>query len=523
MRTLIDQGHDPAGQKRERREAPTVQDLIDRYIADHLKKKSAEPARVADEKRMLAEIGRRLGKHTKVVDVHGGDIGEMHRKISESIGRGDKPRLVRANRILAVASKMFSLALVPRAGETLPWRNAVLGNPCKGIERNPEEGRERFFSRSELGAISDALAEYQGVAADCVRLIMLTGCRPAEAMKATWEEFNNEPGYWIKPSAHTKQRKPHRLPLNPPAIELIDRLRKKRKGNNWVFPGDKPGEHLAALWHIWHFVRKKTGLGKDARLYDLRHTFASVGAGGGLGLPIIGRLLGPHPVADDSAIRALCRRPAPRGRREDRQRHHRSGEAGRRSRLHAEGGDEMTGKPIADAVEEVAKRLGITITEAKVKLLDALHAGRVGARWRLHVSGESPMIAKGRWAGADIDVKHDRVVLANGDGMQSVEIDHDYQAWLHAQARPDTLPPAKTDTTLNPRPQNQRDRASQAIAARWPNGLPAQSELPNGVLCAEVIEWIKADCETRGLPLLTPSDDTIERAAREARAARLNR
>ena len=46
------------------------------------------------------------------------------------------------------------------------------------------------------------------------------------------------------------------------------------------------------LWRVWHFVRKETGLGKDARLYDLRHTFASVGAGGGLSLPIIGRLLG---------------------------------------------------------------------------------------------------------------------------------------------------------------------------------------------------------------------------------------
>ena len=30
----------------------------------------------------------------------------------------------------------------------------------------------------------------------------------------------------------------------------------------------------------------------DARLYDLRHTFASIGAGGGLSLAIIGRLLG---------------------------------------------------------------------------------------------------------------------------------------------------------------------------------------------------------------------------------------
>jgi integrase len=181
--------------------------------------------------------------------------------------------------------------LVPRAGETLPWRNAVQGNPCKGIERNHEEAKERFFSQAELTAISDALAKYDGVAADCVRLVMLSGARPSEAMKAQWEEFDKEPGFWIKPSAHVKQRKTHKLPLSPAAIELIDRLRKKRKGK-WLFPGDKLGEHLAALWHVWHFVREEAGLGTDARVYDLRHTFASVGAGGGLSLPIIGRLLG---------------------------------------------------------------------------------------------------------------------------------------------------------------------------------------------------------------------------------------
>jgi hypothetical protein len=66
---------------------------------------------------MLAEIGKHLGKHTKVTDVHAGDIADMHRRISASIGRGGKPRRVRANRILSVASKAFSLALVPRAGE----------------------------------------------------------------------------------------------------------------------------------------------------------------------------------------------------------------------------------------------------------------------------------------------------------------------------------------------------------------------------------------------------------------------
>jgi site-specific recombinase XerD len=49
---------------------------------------------------------------------------------------------------------------------------------------------------------------------------------------------------------------------------------------------------MTTLWHVWHFVRKQAGLGLDARLYDLRHSFASIGAGGGLSLPIIGRLLG---------------------------------------------------------------------------------------------------------------------------------------------------------------------------------------------------------------------------------------
>ena len=286
LRKAIDRGIDPAGDKRERRTAPTVQDLIDRYIADHLPKKSIAGPRVNDEKRVLAEIGEKLGRHTKVAHVHGGDIADMHRRIT---GSG---RPVRANRILAIASKMFSLSLVPLAGETSPWRNAIQGNPCKGIERNHEEGRERFFSQAELTAISDALAKYPGVAADCVRLIMLTGARPSEAMKAQWEEFDREPGYWIKPSAHVKQRKTHKLPLSPAAIELIERLRRKRPRGNWVFPGDKPGEHLAALWHVWHFVREEAGLGKDARAYDLRHSFASVGAGGGLSLPIIGRLLG---------------------------------------------------------------------------------------------------------------------------------------------------------------------------------------------------------------------------------------
>ena len=44
LRRQIDRGHDPGGSKRERRTAPTVQDLVDHYILDHLPKKSRSRA-----------------------------------------------------------------------------------------------------------------------------------------------------------------------------------------------------------------------------------------------------------------------------------------------------------------------------------------------------------------------------------------------------------------------------------------------------------------------------------------------
>jgi hypothetical protein len=149
LRIQIDKGLDPAGDKRERREAPTIRDLIDRYLEDHLPKRTgASIKRVNDVKQMIAEIGRYLGLMTRVADVHHGDIEQMHRKMSERIGARGTPTPVRANRVLSICSKMFTMALLPRAGETLAWRSAALGNPCKGVKRNHEdESRARGDQR----------------------------------------------------------------------------------------------------------------------------------------------------------------------------------------------------------------------------------------------------------------------------------------------------------------------------------------------------------------------------------------
>jgi integrase len=287
LRKRIDLGQDPAVDKREAREAPTVTDLAERYRRDYLPRKALSSRR-ADWAMIGREILPVLGER-KVGDAHHGDMAALHERITAS------GRPVRANRVIAVASKMFALSLKPMPGESEPWRDAAQGNPCRGIIRNPEQGRERFFSTTEMAALSDALTEHQNPAADCLRLIMLTGARPGEAMRATWAEFA-EPGVWNRPSAHTKQRKRHRAPLSPAATELIAELRRKRTDDcEFVFPGRSAGKPIRELRRVWAAVTARAGL-DNALVYTLRHSYASIGAGGGLSLQIIGKLLG-HTVS----------------------------------------------------------------------------------------------------------------------------------------------------------------------------------------------------------------------------------
>lgn len=81
----------------------------------------------------------------------------------------------------------------------------------------------------------------------------------------------------------------------PGRCKLIDKLKRKRTDDGFVFPGRIKGRPLQELRGVWSTVTRAAGL-EGALVYTLRHSFASVGAGGGLSLQIIGKLLG-HTVA----------------------------------------------------------------------------------------------------------------------------------------------------------------------------------------------------------------------------------
>ena len=81
-----------------------------------------------------------------------------------------------ANRTVSCASRLFSLALKPIAGENKPWRDQAQGNPCRGIERNQETAKEKFLSPAEIAAVVEGFdACGHTTAADCLRLILLMG------------------------------------------------------------------------------------------------------------------------------------------------------------------------------------------------------------------------------------------------------------------------------------------------------------------------------------------------------------
>jgi integrase len=273
LKKRIYRGEDPLAAVQAYRDAPKVLELCVRYEEDHLPKKRASSQR--DDRSMIVREILPVLRHLKVAEVTFSDVDGLHRKITK---RG---RPYRADRVVALLSKMFNLAI--RWG----WRS---DNPVKGIERNPEPRRERYLSGAELTALSKVLpAHPDQQAANIIRLLLLTGARRGEVLAAKWDQFDLENGVWTKPGATTKQKTLHRVPLSAPARQLLASLHDEAS-SEFVFPG-RLGGHRVELKADWAEICKKAGI-VNARMHDLRHTYASLLASAGLSLPVIGALLG---------------------------------------------------------------------------------------------------------------------------------------------------------------------------------------------------------------------------------------
>jgi integrase len=310
IKAKLRSGYDPLAEIEDERGAPTVAKLCERFKEEHLPKK--RPATQQDYTRAIERYIEPALKHRKVADVDYSDVDGLHRKVTKEGGP------YRANRVVAILSKMFNLAI--------KWKWCA-ANPAKGIERNPEPKRKRYLDGDELARLAEALNEHKDQpAANIIRMLLFTGARRGEVLGARWDQFNldavDKDGrpkpIWTKPGSETKQKTEHRVPLSAPVLLLLSDIRaaaereakkKRRPVSDFVFPARVGAGHRVEIKKDWADVCKAAGIvtaqtvtsanGKtrtvvkhSARPHDLRHTYASVLASAGLSLPTIGALLG---------------------------------------------------------------------------------------------------------------------------------------------------------------------------------------------------------------------------------------
>jgi integrase len=301
----VEGGADPVAQRKAAREVRTFKAVADDFLASHV-----APKRKA---RTASEYERILGAHVvpalgskRIVDVRRSDLAKLHVKLADSP--------YQANRALALVSAVWNWAA--RYEEV-----AFADNPARAIERYAEAGRERFLTSEELARLGEALREGETIglpysidetkptakhapkadrrritldpfAVAAIRLLILTGARLREILDAQWSLLDLERGVLFLADSKTG-KKP--LYLSAAAQAVLAEL-PRMKGNPHIIAGAREGAPRSDLNKPWRGVRKAAKL-DDVRIHDLRHSFASFGAGASLGLPIIGKLLGHSQAA----------------------------------------------------------------------------------------------------------------------------------------------------------------------------------------------------------------------------------
>ena len=310
-------GADPQAERRAKRDAVTLEELIDKYLVEVAAKK--KPRTLELYNWYLKHLVRAELRAKKAAQVSAADMEKLHRDIGE-----DTP--VTANRALVCLSGVYTFG--GRHGDVPKGLN-----PASGIEKFPESGRERFLSTVELGRLGTVLTAGESVGLKwpprekkskyqrkdenkitilspyvtaAIRLLLFTGCRLREILNLRWTEIDFERGLLLLPDSKTGRRA---VVLNAPAIELLKSL---PGVGDLVIAGDDPKKPRNDLKRPWDLIKLHAEL-EGVRLHDLRHTHASVGAGEGLSLPIIGKLLG-HKHQDTTARYAhLADDPTRRG------------------------------------------------------------------------------------------------------------------------------------------------------------------------------------------------------------------
>jgi integrase len=290
----IADGRDPQKDKKDRRDAETVNQLADRYMTDHASVFKKASSQKSDDDLLRLHIRPSLGIE-RVEAITRRDVSNLHSRMKNTPGA--------ANRTLALLSKMMNLAE--------KWGIRPDGsNPCRHVDKYPERKMQRFLSEQELARLGQVLSEAERTQTEmtsviaAIRLLIFTGARTGEILNLKWDQVDFENAWLNLDDSKTGAKL---IYLAPGALEVLKGI-ERQKNSPWVIQGRDPRKALVNIRKPWGRIRKHANL-DGVRLHDLRHSFASFGAASGLSLPMIGKLLGHSQPATTARYAHLAADP----------------------------------------------------------------------------------------------------------------------------------------------------------------------------------------------------------------------
>ncbi len=285
------EGKDLAAERGAWKGDPTVNDVAERFFAEHVTSKLKPSTAYEYRRQMDSVILPAIGK-LRVTAVKTADIARIHHKLTGT------PIL--SNRIHALLSKVFNAAE--------RWGLRPNGsNPTRGHEKYHEASRERFLSDDELERLGAALDQAEAdlsespVACNAIRFLLVSGWRLTEALSLKWSYLDLKGGIVRLPDTKSGAAT---IDVNPAMAAVLEAMQDHQVlGNPYVFTGKEQGGYLVNLRKPWLRICEKAGI-HGVRLHDLRRTFGTLGAGeAGLTHETIGKVL-RHKQTSTTAIYA---------------------------------------------------------------------------------------------------------------------------------------------------------------------------------------------------------------------------
>lgn len=284
LRRAVEDGGDPMNEKQVNRQAETLEEVFDRYLASAKFAEKADSTRATDRGRINRHLKPTIGR-LYADDLTAEDVRKAFNHIRDGKTATNQKTGFRGRAIVrgGEGAARMSIRLLRAVltwegytGERNPANNVNVGSD--GERDTVLETGEEYARLFETLTTMENEKRIRPAHADAIRIIALTGARRGEISALKWQHVDQKKALiTLPPSQHKTGRKtgkPRIIGLPTAAVEIIARQPAGDPGD-FVFSPSKGSGGAVTLSATWRKVRTEAKLPDGIGLHGLRHSLAS--------------------------------------------------------------------------------------------------------------------------------------------------------------------------------------------------------------------------------------------------------